>query len=429
MNYRVLLASLVVLLPASLVAQQRPPSPSDWPKLFKTYHALDARTQDGWQKQSEILAELARVPPLSASQVTSARKDIARAADKQGRRLEGQGELWFWEDKKAKTKRGRFFLDGETKKPKGLIVSMHGGGEGAGDCATSHGMYADAVRKLGWLGLFPEVLDKTERGWTDAGTEEFVLDLVAAAMRTFKIDPDRVYLGGFSMGGYGSWALGAHHADRWAAIAPAAGAPTPVYDRPGGKIIDIQEGVLPNLRNVFVASYQGLLDTQVTPDASQEALRRLAQLSNKHGGYAFDRWEDPEQQHNYPQDGALAHLQKLVDKKRTPLPERVVWQPELAWKRQFYWLWWESPVRGAMLVADLDKASNTVSLTCDQPTDGLFVLLDERVLDVAKPVTVSVNGKSVFTGVPKLELANLLRTSGTDAALMFSVRVPAFAAK
>ena len=101
--------------------------------------------------------------------------------------------------------------------------------------------------------IAPQALEATEHGWTDSGTEEFVLDLVDGALRTWKIDPDRVYFVGHSMGGYGSWTLGAHHADRVAAVAPSAGAPTPILDRATNKPVDIVEGVIPSLRSVFVS--------------------------------------------------------------------------------------------------------------------------------------------------------------------------------
>src|SRR5690606_5860368 len=38
-------------------------------------------------------------------------------------------------------------------------------------------------------------------------------------------DPDRVYLAGHSMGGWGTWWIGLRNADRFASIAPMAGFP------------------------------------------------------------------------------------------------------------------------------------------------------------------------------------------------------------
>jgi dienelactone hydrolase len=34
----------------------------------------------------------------------------------------------------------------------------------------------------------------------------------------YHVDPDRIALMGFSMGGAGAWHLGAHYADRWAVV-------------------------------------------------------------------------------------------------------------------------------------------------------------------------------------------------------------------
>jgi len=47
-----------------------------------------------------------------------------------------------------------------------------------------------------------------------------VLDLVR---KEYRIDPNRIYLMGHSMGGFGTWWLGQKHADTWAAIAPMSG--------------------------------------------------------------------------------------------------------------------------------------------------------------------------------------------------------------
>ena len=139
-----------------------------------------------------------------------------------GRELDkANGQAFFWE----KEKKGLYIVGGNAKKPKALAICMHGGGAGSGDAWSAHGGYDPALKDLDWLAIYPEVLEKTEHGWTDAGTEEWVLELMECARRTWKIDPNKVFLCGHSMGGYGSWTLGAHHADQLAAVAPSAGAP------------------------------------------------------------------------------------------------------------------------------------------------------------------------------------------------------------
>ena len=50
-----------------------------------------------------------------------------------------------------------------------------------------------------------------------------VLEVIADVQKHYRVDPDRIYLMGHSMGGYGSNNVGAHHPDLFAAIAPAEG--------------------------------------------------------------------------------------------------------------------------------------------------------------------------------------------------------------
>jgi predicted peptidase len=229
--------------------------------------------------------------------------------------------------------RGRYIIGGETKKPKGLAITMHGGGEGSADAGGAAGAYEPTLSKLSLLMVAPQALEATEHGWTDSGTEEFVLDLVDAALRTWKLDTDRVFFVGHSMGGYGSWTLGGHHADRVAAIAPSAGAPTPVQSSASSPIIDIQEGVIPSLRNVFVSIYQSLDDPQVPPAPNQFAAKKLAEVAKKWGGFEHTYWEVNGRGHAEPPGGYIAQLEKVAARSRDPVPQRIVWQPVLPWKR------------------------------------------------------------------------------------------------
>ena len=54
-------------------------------------------------------------------------------------------------------------------------------------------------------------------------SEQDVLNVLEIVTREYKIDPDRIYLMGHSMGGFGTWWLGQKYADTWAAIAPMSG--------------------------------------------------------------------------------------------------------------------------------------------------------------------------------------------------------------
>lgn len=427
MTHRRCVATLS-LLAATAVAQVAP-SARDQDRLVAEYLAADGTTDAGHERRTTILAALASVPPLSPRDLAGWRQKITKLWRK-GRKLEAGGDHWWWPaDARDKgPRRGRYIVGGRTNAPKGLAINMHGGGIGQGDAGGAAAGYDSALSASGLLMIAPEVLEKTECGWTDSGTEEFVLELVDAALRTWKIDPDRVYLVGHSMGGYGSWSLGGHHADRIAAIAPSAGAPTPIRETVGGPIVDIQSGVIPSLRNVFVSVYQSRDDAQVPPEPNQFAVRLLGEAAAKWGGYEHDYWEVDGQGHGAPPGGHQAQIEKITGKTRQVVPERVVWQPVLPWKRQFYWLHWEAPSAGALLVADLDRPANTVRITCDRATEGLWVLLDERVLDLRREVIVIVNGSEVSRTQVVPDLGTLVLTSAhPDPELQFVARVRAFA--
>ena len=431
MHYRLLTVSMLACSIA--IAQQQAPTGKALDELVASYLDADAKTKVGYLSQQEILLKIAAVPALDQRQLAAWQKKISKLWDK-GNKLQKTGDNWYWprnkQEKKDKVpERGRYIIGGQTKKPKGLAITMHGGGAGAGDAGSAAGAYQSDLNKLGLLMIAPEVLEKTECGWTDSGTEEMVLDLVDDALRTFAIDPDCVYFVGHSMGGYGSWTLGGHHADRVAAVAPSAGAPTPIRARQGGPIVDIHEGVVPSLRNVFVSVYQSRDDVQVPPAPNQFAVKLLGEAARKWGGFEHVYWEVDGRGHQGPPGGYIKQLEKVVEHTRNPIPDRIVWQPVLSWKRQFYWLYWDAPVLNALLVADIDRDQNTITITCDQATEGLYVLLDQRVVDLGKEVTVMVNCKETFRGKAALQLDTLLTTSiHPDPKLQFPARVPAFAA-
>ena len=60
--------------------------------------------------------------------------------------------------------------------------------------------------------------------WEDWGRLD-ALEVFDHAQNLLKTDPQHTYLTGHSMGGHGTWYLGATYPDRWAAIAPCAGYP------------------------------------------------------------------------------------------------------------------------------------------------------------------------------------------------------------
>lgn len=100
-----------------------------------------------------------------------------------------------------------------------LFLSVHGAGvEAIGQ--------ARAYRPKDW-GTLVAPTNRRPRGfnWEDWGRLD-ALEVLNLAKARFPHDAKRVYLTGHSMGGHGTWFLGATYPDLWAAIAPCAGYPT-----------------------------------------------------------------------------------------------------------------------------------------------------------------------------------------------------------
>lgn len=103
--------------------------------------------------------------------------------------------------------------------PSALFLSVHGAGvEASGQ--------ARAYKAKDW-GNLVAATNRRPRGfnWEDWGRLD-ALEVLAIAKNSFKPDPQHIYLTGHSMGGHGTWFLGATYPDKWAAIAPCAGYPT-----------------------------------------------------------------------------------------------------------------------------------------------------------------------------------------------------------
>jgi hypothetical protein len=106
-----------------------------------------------------------------------------------------------------------------------VLLYLHGSGERGDDLDAVHGtgpaIHVRAGHDLPFLIVSPQC--PAGESWSVPQLKG-LLDEVASK---YRIDADRVYLTGLSMGGYGVWELAAEYPDRFAAIAPICGAGGP----------------------------------------------------------------------------------------------------------------------------------------------------------------------------------------------------------
>ena len=129
-----------------------------------------------------------------------------------------------------------------------LFLSVHGAGvEAIGQ--------ARAYQSKDW-GTLVAATNRRPRGfnWEDWGRLD-ALEVLALAKQRYQPDPQHIYLTGHSMGGHGTWFLGATYPDKWAAIGACSGYPTlKEYGSHDGVVPD--SGLTPVERLLLRASNQ-----------------------------------------------------------------------------------------------------------------------------------------------------------------------------
>jgi predicted peptidase len=136
-----------------------------------------------------------------------------------------------------------------------MIVFLHGSGERGSDPdlikASALPALLDDQPDFPFAVLSPQC--PSDKRWTHLA--DSVAALIDQIILEYAIDPKRVYLTGFSMGGQGVWHIGSLYPERFAALAPVSGRIPP---RP-----NFMTGDLCNLRDVPVWAIHSQKDTLV----------------------------------------------------------------------------------------------------------------------------------------------------------------------
>jgi predicted peptidase len=120
--------------------------------------------------------------------------------------------------------------DGSKSYP--VILFLHGAGESkdpkgkktSGKMPVEVGI-GPAIKKREKTFAFIVVIPRAEGfGWgANTANGKRAIAILDEVMKEYKVDPQRQYLTGLSMGGIGTWSLAVAYPDRWAAIVPICG--------------------------------------------------------------------------------------------------------------------------------------------------------------------------------------------------------------
>ena len=233
-----------------------------------------------------------------------------------------------WEARRGRIVRGyRSKVDGSVQ-PYGLIIPesydgskpvrldlvLHGRAEQMTEVSFIAAHESDKPVAQDYITL--EVYGRGNNAYRWAG-ETDVFEALASVKARYNIDPTKIVLRGFSMGGAGAWHIGLHFPDQWAAVEAGAGFTETKRYAKLGPLVGYQEAMLSiydavdyaaNAEMVPIVGYGGELDPQ--RQASVNIRDRLAadhieppQILFLVGPATEHKWEP----------GALAESNKFID--------------------------------------------------------------------------------------------------------------------
>lgn len=195
-----------------------------------------------------------------------------------------------------------------TKKSSGpppVMLFLHGAGERGDDNLAQ-------TR----IGIAPAILQQTDfpfivvlpqcprsRWWSEPEMQAQALKALEQTVEEFKTDPNRVYLTGLSMGGYGLWAIAAAHPGKFAALAPVCGGvrpPRPVPVQPGTLDMNSMENpytfVAQKVGKTPVWVFHGAADPVVPVTESQKMVEALKSIGGnvkytEYEGVGHNSWD------------------------------------------------------------------------------------------------------------------------------------------
>ena len=264
-----------------------------------------------------------------------------------------------------------------------LFISMHGGGK-----------VPEEVNNQQWMnqiylyepaeGVYvaPRAPWDDSDMWHKKGLDGFFEDLIQACVVFDQVNPDKVYLLGYSAGGDGVWRMAPRMADRWAASSMMAGHP--------GNASQV------NLRNLPYMIWMGEHDSAYDRNrlAAEKGMVMDSLRQSDPEGYIHETHIMKGMGH-WMEQADTAAISWMTQYKRNPYPNKIVWRQEEVLRPAFYWL--SAPenelAHGKTLVVER-KENNIYIETCDYNKCTLY--LNDEMFDLDKPIKVYYKGKRIL---------------------------------
>lgn len=332
--------------------------------------------------------------------ITKAEAEEARdiiMADWQAKRMERFNRIWREKVIRQDTMAMRFLFKVYGEKPadgRSLYISLHGGG---GCPAEINDQQWQNQIKLyqpeEGVYIAPRSVENLSDMWHRPYLNAFFRELIQSAVAVYGVNPDKVYLTGYSAGGDGLYRMAPRMADYWAAALMCAGHP--------GDSSPL------SLRNLPFGLWVGLYDKAYNRNAL--ALKYGITLEALHSadpdGYITNVCT-PETGH-WMNRADTAAFSWMAQFRRSLTPRKVVWrQDTLCNEQSLYWVSVpKDKMRGNELVVVRRSGNDFLIERCY--SDELVLLLNDSMIDYSRPVTVRYGDRVVFSGKVRRTIADL----------------------
>ena len=260
-----------------------------------------------------------------------------------------------------------------------LWISMHGGGGAPAKVNTSQWENQKRLYTLDeGVYVAPRAPTDTWNLWHQKHIDPMFLRLIENMVVFEGVDPNRVYIIGYSAGGDGVYQLAPRMADRLAAAGMMAGHPNET--KPDG------------LRNIGFALHMGGNDAAYDRNkvAAEWGKQLDALQTDDVDGYLHQVVIHEGKGHWMDRQETMA-LPWMAGFNRNPFPKKIVWVQDDVTHKQFYWLAVEDPQPRTKTVASINEQSITIETDY---VGSLTIYLNDELVDFTLPVSLTVNGKS-----------------------------------
>ena len=276
-----------------------------------------------------------------------------------------------------------------------LYISMHGGGNVPANVNDQQWENQKHLYKpKEGVYIAPRAAVDDWNMWFRPHIDTLFEMLIQCAVSQLNVNPNRVYLMGYSAGGDGTYRMAPRLADHWAAASMMAGhvgEASPLNLRNIGYMVWMGEHDSAYNRNRLAVEYGKLMDSLQLADSNGYAHKTTIVEGCGHWMNRAD----------------TAAIDWLCQFERNPYPERIVWRQEDSNLRDwFYYLSIPEHEMAKGKELRVEYNGNTINIVkCDY---GCFTIhLNDKMMNLSNPVIVKYNGNIIHDGMVYRSEANI----------------------